>query len=234
MASIGEMETIERIKAQIFCLDKQINQKKLTMDESMDLIPGFIHLNSYTDISIVNANNTMANHFELTVKDIQDLGLNFQATYVHPGSTEIVIPHLQSFLQRNDFSEVFSFFQGFRRDAQSSYEWYFSTSKIRKSDGLILSITNPISSFGHLSKKIARVIEEDIFVQKHFQQFSQLTKREKEILKLIALGYTSHDISDRLYISKLTVKTHRQNIMKKLDITRLVDIIQYAQAFDLI
>jgi len=44
-----------------------------------------------------------------------------------------------------------------------------------------------------------------------------LTRRELEILKLIARGFSSFDISRMLKISKLTVDTHRKNMLRKLD-----------------
>ena len=46
----------------------------------------------------------------------------------------------------------------------------------------------------------------------------KLTKREKEILKLIATGYSNTEIADRLHISPHTVKTHISNLFKKIDV----------------
>ncbi|QSZ27900.1 response regulator transcription factor [Aceticella autotrophica] len=45
-----------------------------------------------------------------------------------------------------------------------------------------------------------------------------LTKREFEILSLIAKGYTNKDIAENLYLSEKTVKNHVYNIFKKLDV----------------
>ena len=45
----------------------------------------------------------------------------------------------------------------------------------------------------------------------------QLTKREVEIIKMIAREFTSKEIGDSLFISEFTVSTHRRNIMKKLN-----------------
>ncbi len=56
---------------------------------------------------------------------------------------------------------------------------------------------------------------------------SPLTKRERQILKLIAEGKTSEQISRRLKISKFTVDTHRKNIHKKLDIKTNTGLVKY-------
>ena len=55
---------------------------------------------------------------------------------------------------------------------------------------------------------------------KKADEFSQLTKREREILQYIAEGYTSPQIAKMLFISKKTVENHRANIMEKLEHTR--------------
>lgn len=55
-----------------------------------------------------------------------------------------------------------------------------------------------------------------------------LTKREKEITKLIATGQSTKEISETLFISPLTVDTHRKNIFSKLGINKAAALVQYA------
>ena len=55
-----------------------------------------------------------------------------------------------------------------------------------------------------------------------------LTPREREILQLIAEGYTSKEIASQLFISMKTVGSHRQNIMQKLDIHDIAGLTRYA------
>ena len=55
-----------------------------------------------------------------------------------------------------------------------------------------------------------------------------LTLREKTIVKLLAEGKTPKEIADLLYISVFTVRRHRDNIMRKLNLKRLADLIRYA------
>ena len=50
------------------------------------------------------------------------------------------------------------------------------------------------------------------------QMASILTKREKEVLKMVAEGYTNKEIASYLYISPKTVDNHRTNVMSKLDL----------------
>jgi len=55
-----------------------------------------------------------------------------------------------------------------------------------------------------------------------------LTRREKEILTLVVKGLTNQQIADQLNISPRTVDTHRTNIMQKLDIHEVVNLVRYA------
>ncbi len=54
-----------------------------------------------------------------------------------------------------------------------------------------------------------------------------LTSREIEIIKLIAKGHTNKEISRQLFISDLTVKTHRRNINQKTGSKNVADLIQF-------
>lgn len=63
---------------------------------------------------------------------------------------------------------------------------------------------------------------------------SGLSKRELEILKMIALELTNDEIAKKLFISKRTVDTHRQNLLKKLHVKNTVGLIKAAYAFKLL
>jgi two-component system NarL family response regulator len=63
---------------------------------------------------------------------------------------------------------------------------------------------------------------------KQNKTMTTLTRREREILQLIAEGSTNKEIARRLNISVNTVLVHRSNIMKKLDIHKESDLIRYA------
>jgi DNA-binding NarL/FixJ family response regulator len=55
-----------------------------------------------------------------------------------------------------------------------------------------------------------------------------LTRREIEVLKLMAEGKRTKEIAEILYISPYTVRRHRSNIMEKLNINNLAELVKYA------
>jgi len=62
-------------------------------------------------------------------------------------------------------------------------------------------------------------------VKDAFTSQLKLTKREKEIICLIALGKSTKDIATQLFLSELTIKTHRKNISEKLGSKGIADLI---------
>jgi two-component system response regulator NreC len=55
-----------------------------------------------------------------------------------------------------------------------------------------------------------------------------LTTREIDVLRLIALGYTNAEIAERLYRSVRTVETHRSHIQRKLSLATRAELVGYA------
>ncbi len=58
--------------------------------------------------------------------------------------------------------------------------------------------------------------------------FDLLTDREREVLQLIAEGYTNREVAKQLFISVKTVEAHRAHIMQKLNIHDIAKLVKYA------
>lgn len=55
-----------------------------------------------------------------------------------------------------------------------------------------------------------------------------ITEREREVVRLVAQGYKNREIADELGISVKTIETHRANIMNKLALRNVAQLIHYA------
>lgn len=58
--------------------------------------------------------------------------------------------------------------------------------------------------------------------------FDLLSQREREVLRLVALGYTNQQIADQLFLSVKTVETYRERVMSKLDLQSRAALVRYA------
>jgi DNA-binding NarL/FixJ family response regulator len=65
-------------------------------------------------------------------------------------------------------------------------------------------------------------------------QLVALSERERDVLHLLALGYTNQEIGERLYVSVRTVDSHRANIMRKLRLETRAELVLFALANGLI
>ncbi|MGK0552238.1 response regulator [Enterococcus faecalis] len=73
-----------------------------------------------------------------------------------------------------------------------------------------------------------------IFLEKEDPLYGSLSKREKEILPLIALGYNNKQVAEKLCISVKTVEVHKANIRKKLKLDSYAKLLRYSLKHHLI
>jgi two-component system response regulator NreC len=66
------------------------------------------------------------------------------------------------------------------------------------------------------------------------RQPGDLTDRETEVLRLIALGHTNAEIAQMLYLSVRTVESHRSHIQQKLRLSTRAELVRYALDHDLV
>lgn len=110
---------------------------------------------------------------------------------------------------------------GINKNSIGTVETFGLTSKIFLHHG---------SNYRH---KLRRVYKELKFAKRKRKKYENLSTREKEIIKLLSQGLNNPGIAEQLFISRFTVEQHRKNINRKLKIKSFVQIIWYAQAFDL-
>jgi DNA-binding CsgD family transcriptional regulator len=171
---------------------------------------------------------------QLTKEEINEMGFEYFLEYAHPYTIEVVGPRFQKFYEEADDEKVKADFQLIKNPKTNEYDTFFTVSKPFKDKELLLTTSNPIENLEWVSTKVERIAGEEIFVRKHFRQFQSLTTRELEILTLIAQGKTNRRISDQLFISVDTVKQHRKFIKKKTECKNTVELVKFAQSFDLI
>ena len=99
------------------------------------------------------------------------------------------------------------------------------------SEELAHAVRTAISNKIYLSPLIAGLVVEDFM--KHNSKndssvFSVLSKREREVLQLLAEGKSTKEIASALYVSVKTIETHRRQIMNKLQIHSVAELTKYA------
>ncbi len=66
------------------------------------------------------------------------------------------------------------------------------------------------------------------------QPYDLLSEREREVVRLVAMGYTNQQIAERLYLSVKTVETYRSRAMEKLGLRSRAELVRYALEHNLL
>lgn len=97
---------------------------------------------------------------------------------------------------------------------------------------LVTCILQALDGQVAFSEEIKRIINKPSAQQ--LKAIPPLTKREKQILKMIAEGKTSTDIARELMVSPFTIETHRRNLMQKMDAKNAAALIKTATELQLL
>lgn len=96
---------------------------------------------------------------------------------------------------------------------------------------IIQAIENVYRGNAYFSPSISNVLLKELNVKpetKKIKSTDRLSPRETEVLQLITEGLSNKEIADRLFISLRTVETHRERIMKKLNVHSVAGLTKYA------
>lgn len=106
------------------------------------------------------------------------------------------------------------------------------------SDELLQAVRTVAGGETFFSSPISEIVVENNINSRSAPQdgdlFSSLSPREKEVLQLIAEGYTSAEIGKMLFISEKTVEKHRTKLMEKLNVRNLAGLVRLAVKYHLV
>ena len=94
------------------------------------------------------------------------------------------------------------------------------------SDELVNAITQAHNGNFYFGSEVQKILADS--VTNDNRDLPKLTRREKHVLALIAEGKTTNIIAEELFISPLTVETHRRNLMQKLEVSNAASLIKIA------
>jgi DNA-binding NarL/FixJ family response regulator len=105
-------------------------------------------------------------------------------------------------------------------------------SKAAASTELVMGIRSVYQGESYLTPSVAKLLIENYqqTTGKRLDEdpYNKLTERERDVLKLLAEGYSAQEIADLLVITPKTVEGHKTNLMAKLAIHNRIDLVKYA------
>ena len=99
--------------------------------------------------------------------------------------------------------------------------------KNAEKEELLKAIRTILKGEKYFSKEIKDIYLENKLSNKREEEI-KLTKREIDVITLIAQEYTTQEIADELFLSKHTVESYRKNLMTKLNVRNIAGLTKYA------
>lgn len=164
----------------------------------------------FKSIKDIYKNNIEFSNYDILITDIELPGENIFEFFSHIKVNHPEIPILV-ITMHNKLSVV-------KKCKELGLEGYILKDE---NEEVVNAITSLLKKEEFYSKKILTTLN----IQNIHQAF--LTPKEEEIMKLTAQGVNNKEIAEKLFISYNTVKTHKKNINKKLDISSTSELINY-------
>jgi DNA-binding NarL/FixJ family response regulator len=184
-------------------------------------------LNAFENLEVVHTSQNgheLLEHFQsdtpdvllmdIQMPDINGIDLCKQITKLHPSVKVIAFT---SFDDSNYVKQIF----------RSGAKGYLLKNSDKQT--IVKAVETVMQDEEYMDDAIKKILlQESITGQRRSIFEVPLTKREKEILKLIADGLSSQEIADNLFISLRTVETHRLNLNQKLDVKNTAGLVKEA------
>ncbi|MBK9485070.1 MAG: helix-turn-helix transcriptional regulator [Chitinophagaceae bacterium] len=140
------------------------------------------------------------------------------------------------FLETEQDTAAYSFFYRLPEKADGETDWVFCAARLNRCEknlpGEIALFSYQLQKLKEINKKLYWVLENGEFFKDNLHKVALLTKREKEIIRLLASGLTGIEIAAAINLSVHTVYTHRKSINSKLNIQHVTTLLKYAEVFD--
>ena len=220
-------------------MDQTFTQKLSNIKLVADELPSALIIHEVETLQIVYMNSVGLNILGTTLDDLKAMGPEmYHIKYFNAEDSDEYVPKILHLIKSRKQEQV-SYFQQVRTPGNTEWQLFVSSTKVfaRNEEGdatHILTIASMLDPAHHLTAKVNRLMDEVTFLRQNNLLFSTLTRREKEILKYIAMGMSSAEISAKLFIAPATAETHRKNIKNKLRLKNNYDTIMFAQAYNLV
>lgn len=220
-------------------LQRRVDAKIAEVASYAESIPGVVIVHHLDGFRLLYMSPVGLKLLNLQWEKIQNMpGEQYHDLYFNPEFAQYYLPKILDLIHSNT-DEIISYFQQVRTSKDKDWDWYMTTTRILLRDDsnkpiLFISVAMKIDPDHYFTAKAAKLLQENQFLRSNHDKYSRLTKREKEILKLLALGKSAAFIAEELHISVATAETHRKKIRRKLGAKSNYDLGQYAHAFDLI
>jgi len=236
--SISELKKeLERKILQLKSSENELIKNNIKLKESLlfseDILNNInvvIQINDLETLEIIWANDTTQKLLGYSAEEIYQMGsMNFVKKHYHPDDIETFMKCIEFFRENkgNNFYAIYRV-----KNKKGKWVVFYSNRSVFKRNrdktvkyilGVSVNITEPLNT----GRQLEDLLKENIRLKNEIIIHS-LTKREKQVLQLIARGNTCKKVAKILEISYYTVDTHRKRIAKKIGSNNIASMTRFA------
>jgi len=197
-------------------------------------MPAFMGIQQIDDLGDPNTNHNIwastriLDFLGYCRDEIDALGAEYFIRTMHPDDMEMITNALNKLKNGEDatFGGVYRL-----KPKNQDYKWVIGTINVfEKRNGMpwrFLNVSLDIDQMKDTQEQIIVLTKENLQLKNKIKT-STLTRREKQVIRLIVAGHTDKEIGKALFISPATAKTHRNNILRKLHLKNAASIVHFA------
>ena len=201
----------------------------------LDAIPAVVYINQLDDFDDpttgknIYVNKQGLDFLEMTQERIIEMGFRFFIETMHPEDLKAIVP--ESMIKNPQM--LGRRFGGMMRIRKigGDFKWFYGWSTvIELKNGKpwqFLNITIDVEPQVDTPIQLLELLKDNNRLRNELK-IAHLTPRERVILKHIANGSGDPEIAEKLFISIKTAKTHRHNILVKLNLKKSTDLVRFA------
>jgi DNA-binding CsgD family transcriptional regulator/PAS domain-containing protein len=216
-------------------IEKELNEilkENIFLSDIINEVNALIYINRFNEdntFTTIWANEKIENMTGSTLAEIQALTPKQIEAYYSEGHYSVVKESIE-FYKNNPEDIYYGVFK--RQTKTGGWKWFIGGGHVLKTrpDGsphtclcIMVDVTRAIGK----DKYLRELLNENLQLKKKLE-LRKLTKRERQVLKFIALGRTSREIAEHLAVSSYTVDTHRKNMLHKLGFRNSAELVRFA------
>lgn len=228
---------------QLHGLSKNLKNGDMHVPDFGEIVPASVmlqDLDGLTPVCCSYMNNWGLERLGASLAEINAMGEAYYEKYFVKEESAVIFQGMGNYLAIGDFDRQYNFFQRVKLYGADDHTWFYTVCKLVKLreenklvDKMVL-LSSPVMGIDSVIARVTKTLEQDTYIRQHYLLFSALTKREKEIIALLANGKSSAEIAETLFIAINTVSTHRKNIIQKIECKSFAELLRFAMAFDLV
>jgi DNA-binding CsgD family transcriptional regulator len=231
--SVSEREIVNNLNFLSSEVATKLEQYMPQLDELAKSINAVVHLNVSKDLAVTFCSANYLEAHNRSLEYIQQNPFTFMNEILDRYTFEVTFPLIFDFLDKNDFDLNLSVLQKYKISEKGEQQFHISNLKYNPQFDQFFCIDFNVNKLDFGVYNLRKIVDANLKKQQWFPFYQSLTKREREVITFIAKGYTNKRIGEELFLSCHTIRTHRNNIFRKLNINHLRQLLEFADLFDL-